>query len=189
MYTNKIIVRLFMKKILHLSGFILLLSLIAPLSCFAADLPVWELGARAGYSFETKDHHAQQYDLFLRRELPLSWNISDNYRVGSRVEASAGTLTTPEATGFVGSLGPDVYLEVVGIVRIHGGTRLSLITEQRFGNKNLGGPVQFTTHGGVSVNVGSRFTVGYRFQHMSNAHFYDSNPGINSNMLEVGFRF
>jgi hypothetical protein len=178
-----------MKNTWNLFAVILFLTLVVPLSSYAANLSLWEVGTRAGYSFEKKDHDAQQYDVFLRRELPLSWKLSDNFLVGSRAEASAGILTTRANTGFVGSLGPDVYLEVAGIARIHGGSRLTLISEQKFGDKNLGGAVQFTTHGGVSFNVGSHLTLGYRFQHISNAHLYEQNPGINSNMLEVGFRF
>jgi hypothetical protein len=56
-------------------------------------------------------------------------------------------------------------------------------------DENLGGPVQFTSHIGVNLNFTRHFTMGYRLQHMSNGVLYDSNPGLNLHMIEVGYRF
>jgi hypothetical protein len=39
------------------------------------------------------------------------------------------------------------------------------------------------------VSLGGGVQLGYRWQHMSNANIYDSNPGVNVHMLSLTYRF
>jgi hypothetical protein len=69
------------------------------------------------------------------------------------------------------------------------GINPTVISEDAIGDEDLGGPLQFTSHIGLSYTVQQRFSIGYRFQHMSNAGIYSSNPGVNMHMLEIGYHF
>ena len=53
----------------------------------------------------------------------------------------------------------------------------------------LAGPIQFTSYIGLSYTLPQRVSIGYRFQHMSNASIYSSNPGVNLHMLKIGYHF
>jgi lipid A 3-O-deacylase len=59
----------------------------------------------------------------------------------------------------------------------------------KFGTEDFGESFQFTSEIGVSLNFCNRWTVGYRFQHMSNAGISNENPGLNTHTVELGFRF
>jgi lipid A 3-O-deacylase len=69
------------------------------------------------------------------------------------------------------------------------GINPTIISKHKFGDENLGGPIEFTSHIGINFNLGRHFTIGYRLQHMSNAVLYEHNPGLNMHMLEAGYRF
>ncbi|WP_440997757.1 acyloxyacyl hydrolase [Arhodomonas sp. SL1] len=45
--------------------------------------------------------------------------------------------------------------------------------------KDLGGPVQFTSHLGLEWSVGGGLITSLRIQHTSNARLYEQNPGVN----------
>nr|MBS0019647.1 acyloxyacyl hydrolase [Gammaproteobacteria bacterium] len=48
---------------------------------------------------------------------------------------------------------------------------------------------QFRLHAGADVNLARRISAGYRFQHMSNANTFETNPGLNLHMVEFAYRF
>ena len=93
-------------------------------------------------------------------------------------------------TAFVGSIGPGIY--ITGLkdkIIIFMGVNPTIISKHTFGDEDLGGPIQFTSHIGMDFNFIKRFTIGYRLQHMSNFVFYDANPGLNLHMIEIGYIF
>jgi hypothetical protein len=69
------------------------------------------------------------------------------------------------------------------------GCNPTYISRHRYGSQDLGGPLQFTSYIGVYWIITENFEIGYRFQHMSNAHLYDSNPGVNQHVISAGYRF
>lgn len=56
------------------------------------------------------------------------------------------------------------------------------------GGKDLGGPLEFRSGLEVAYDFAKGPTVGLLFYHLSNADFYDFNPGSNSLVLTLGFR-
>jgi hypothetical protein len=75
------------------------------------------------------------------------------------------------------------------MVELSMGINPTVISKDEFGDEELGGPFQFTSHIGLNVVFYDHYSLGYRLQHMSNAGFYDHNPGVNMHMLEVEYRF
>ncbi len=178
-----------MKRMLLLPSVVLLLLLIIPLTCYSADRPAWEIGGRAGYTFATKGKDVAEYEFFLRRDLPWQWQLSKNLRLGFRIEGALGFLNSNHDNDLIGSLGPDLWLDIGTVARVYGGGRIAYLDHRLLRENDFGGSFQAMEDGGISFFVGSQATVGYRFQHMSNGDLYSSNPGLNMHLLEVALRF
>jgi len=89
-----------------------------------------------------------------------------------------------------GSIGPGLYFNgFKDKISILMGVNPTVISKHTFGDEDLGGPIQFTSHIGIEFNFVRHFAIGYRFQHMSNFVFYDPNPGLNLHMIEIGYLF
>jgi hypothetical protein len=63
------------------------------------------------------------------------------------------------------------------------------LTRDTFGNKDFGDYFQFTSHIGFKWQITKKFSVGWRFQHMSNGGIAEPNPGVNLEVLSAGYTF
>jgi len=148
------------------------------------------LGLRAGISDNRNEEDFRQYEGYAAWNLPFSWELGAGWTLAAYLEANAGVLTGGGTTAFVASIGPGLYF--TGLrkrISIYLGVNPTIISRHRFGDDDLGGPFQFTSHIGIDFNIARHFAVGYRLQHMSNFVFYDSNPGLNLHMIEAVYRF
>lgn len=68
---------------------------------------------------------------------------------------------------------------------------ISLLTESKLGNRDFASSYQTGYHIGVGTRVGSksRYEIGYRFQHHSNAGMASPNPGINFHLLRFAYNY
>jgi hypothetical protein len=76
-----------------------------------------------------------------------------------------------------------------GILEISLGINPTIISKHKFRDEKLGGPIQFTSHVGLNFIFADHVHIGYRLQHMSNGIIYEHNPGLNTHMIELGYRF
>ncbi|GAB4388463.1 MAG: hypothetical protein Kow0025_07890 [Thermodesulfovibrionales bacterium] len=53
----------------------------------------------------------------------------------------------------------------------------------------MGGPVRFTAHLGLAFHPLGGLGVGYRFERICNASLHESNPGLDSHMFGLSYRF
>jgi hypothetical protein len=152
---------------------------------------VWRsIGLRAGVDDNRNDEDFKQYESFATWSLPWNWHSFSNWTIGTYLEANAGMLRGGGDSAFVGSIGPGIYFTgCKEIIDISVGINPTIISKHKFGDENLGGPVQFTSHIGLNLNFTRHFTIGYRLQHMSNGVLYENNPGLNMHMIEMGYRF
>jgi hypothetical protein len=155
------------------------------------------IGLRGGINDNRNEEDFEQYEGFATWNLPWSWQWDSGWALGTYIEANAGVLTADGESGFVGSVGPGLYISIKEMVELSMGINPTVISKDEFGDEELGGPFQFTSHIGlnftshIGLNVVfyDHYSLGYRLQHMSNAGFYDHNPGVNMHMLEVEYRF
>jgi len=64
----------------------------------------------------------------------------------------------------------------------------ALITEDKIGDHNFGGPFQFAAHSGLSYKITSKFLVGYRLYHLSDTGIFDGKD-LNRHLLELSVYF
>jgi lipid A 3-O-deacylase len=151
-----------------------------------------EAGLRAGASFNEEDESFNQYDMFVRYGLPWSWVWGEALQVDTNVAASMGVLEGGDDAGIVGTLG---FEFVFGSARgkcpfeVRAGSALTLISEDQYGDEDLGGPVQFTHHISLHYWFLENLSAVARVQHMSNAGLYDENPGLDMIMIGLLCRF
>jgi hypothetical protein len=150
----------------------------------------WQAGGRLGFDDGRNDEDFFQAEVFFAHlvPLPIARDAPLSFRIA--LEGSAGVIGADNEEGLVAAAGPGL---AIGLwhdrLMVKAGVSPTFISEDRFGKEDLGGPVQFTSHVGLSAGLYRGLHVGYRFQHMSNAGLYDRNPGLNLHMLEVAWRF
>ena len=153
--------------------------------CHAQDYLV---GVRGGGTFENGNF--QQAEAFGGVYLPWLFGSKSRFNFRLRVEASAGFLENRGDAGFVGTTGPVLEFRKGKFpVTLDAGVNLTALSRYNYESRNLGGWFQFTDHVGLNWHITQQFTVGWRFQHMSNAGIYKANPGLNQMMLTTSYSF
>ena len=156
----------------------------------SGDIALRSIGFRGGVNDNGNDEDFHQYESFITWSLPWDRNWDSGWSLETYLEGNAGLLRGGEESAFVGSIGPGICFTIFKeIIDISMGINPTIISKHKFGDENLGGPIEFTSHIGLNFNLGRHFTIGYRLQHMSNAVLYKHNPGLNMHMLEAAYRF
>jgi hypothetical protein len=73
-------------------------------------------------------------------------------------------------------------------MELEAGFRPAWLTDHLYGDDDYGGDLQFLSHAGIVLRL-SRFTLSYRYLHMSNAGLYSENDGLNLHLFGLGARF
>jgi hypothetical protein len=151
----------------------------------------WEsVGVRSGYSATTIRKAFHQTEAFVLADLPWGWDLSSTWRLQSRLDLSAGWLSGQDDDGFVATGGLELVLKRLHFpLSFEAGLSPTILSRYKFGDFDMGIPLQFTSHAGLQLDLGSRFRLGYRIQHMSNGRLSTSNPGLNLHMLGISYRF
>jgi lipid A 3-O-deacylase len=146
-------------------------------------------GIRAGFTDRSSEKYFSKYEAFVTFSLPWKWRNQQIWILGTFVEINAG-LVISEGNAFLGSVGPGIYLMTPGKgVAIVAGVFPTYLGQSKFGTEDFGETFQFVSEIGVNLDFCRNWTVGYRFQHMSNAGIASENPGLNMHMIELGYHF
>jgi hypothetical protein len=180
----------FMQLKLHWMILVLLFVSLAIRPAAGNEILLRSIGLRGGIDDGRNDESFNQYEGFATWKLPWTHPWGSGWTLGINFEANAGVLSGGGQSAFVGSIGPGIL--IIGFrekINISMGINPTVISKHEFGDEDLGGPIEFTSHIGLNLNIARHFTIGYRLQHMSNAVIYDANPGLNLHMIEMGYRF
>jgi hypothetical protein len=157
-----------------------------------AGRSTWEAGLRAGSSFNNEDESFDQYDMYVSFGLPWSWQWGRAIQVDTNLTTGVGVLEGGGDAGVAGSLGFEFVFGSPGgkhLFGIRAGSALTLISEDKYGDEDFGGPVQFTHHISLYYWFLENLSVVARIQHMSNAGIYSENPGLDLVMLAMVYKF
>ncbi|HEU5126165.1 MAG TPA: acyloxyacyl hydrolase [Verrucomicrobiae bacterium] len=175
-----------MNKTKQLSVFLTIVAL----SSSAQEWKLDSAGVRVGTSINNRSDTFRQVEGTLNLRLPWQWDLGSGWQLGTRLDFSGGWLHGEGENAVIGTLGPSAILSWKDFpVSLDVGSSPTLISRHHFGNRDFGGAFQFTTHAGLNWDLARHVSVGYRYQHMSNAGLFDSNPGLNLHLLSVSYRF
>ena len=134
------------------------------------------------------------FELYYRQSAPgMQSAVLD--RVGlrqwnARWDMVLGVWSGDHRDTAVAAIGPAIERRLAGApVRLSLGLQPALISRHDGNGKDLGGPLQFTSHIGVAWVPAGGLVLGLRLQHTSNARFYNSNPGVDIASVEIGYSF
>lgn len=148
-----------------------------------------ELGLRGGSNAKCLNESFTVAEIYFLKNLPWHKELSPSTRVYTRLDAGAGFIGSNDDEGGWLALGGDVVLSLAeGLWEVEVGFRPTFMTEHRYDDVDFGGPLHFSSHAGVNLNVG-KVALGYRYMHTSNAGIYGDNPGLDLNLVGMGVRF
>ena len=138
-----------------------------------------------------RDFDADKFELDARFSLPWSWRSASGWTLSSGLAAGLGA---DGASALAASVGPTLTLRWARwALIIDGGVSPTFISRDQFNDFDLGGQFHFTSHIGVSYGFATAqsqstsFSIGYRFQHISNAGLDSFNPGLDFHLLELRY--
>lgn len=165
-----------------------LLLLLFPMTSWSLDTTM-ELGVRGGQDSSDDLEDLATGEIYYLQTLPWQAELNPRTKLSTRLDAGVGYLRADSRSGGWLAVGVDA---VVGIMddrwELEGGFRPTWLFESEIAGEDFGGPVQFSSHVGATLNLG-QVAFSYRFQHISNASIYDCNPGINLHLVGLGVRF
>jgi len=179
---------IFLKSgILHLASFCVLLSV--PLA-HSEEFRLESAGLRYGFSARAHTSGFKQSDVFVNLNLPWSWDILSRWHLQSRLDCCAGWLGGNGQDAAIFACGPSLLLQRDHMpLSFEFGSAPALLTRDTFGSEDLGSLIQFESYAGLDLNLGRHTRLGYRYQHLSNAHLDRHNPGLNMHAIQVSWRF
>ncbi|MCA1791267.1 MAG: acyloxyacyl hydrolase [Thioalkalivibrio sp.] len=176
-----------MKRIGHsflICAMVALLSslMITPMAHAQKD----HFGVRIGGSANSGSEQFTVGEIYLRHALPWTWRPSTHWRLTTHLEGGAAVLDGRGNTGAALSVGPVGVWDRDGARwRFEIGIKPTVLSEDRYGSRDLGGHFHFTSHLGIRYQLHPRFSVGYRVQHISNAGISSPNPGLDLHLLTL----
>ena len=164
------------------------MTLVGP--AWGEDTNYPSIGLRGGVSTSQAEDPFWQTEFFSTWDLPWKITSSTNWILKPRLELAAGLIQGNGTEGFIGSLGPElVFGHKQFPVILVGGLSLTGLSRDKFKERDLGFPLEFTSHLGLEWTFLEHWKLGYRFQHMSNAGLGHSNPGLNMSMISLQYQF
>lgn len=149
----------------------------------------FDTGFRYGVSDHRNEEYFRKYEFFFNWYLPWAWRPKSGWILASRVDFTGAALSAAGTTGFLGSLGPSLAVRKTGwIVGIDLGVSPAFLSEAWYGKEDLSGHFQFLTHAGISLFPIRNLSIGYEYQHVSNADIQQPNPGLNMHNIEISYR-
>lgn len=148
------------------------------------------VGVRGGFSANESSREFNEAQAFMNWSLPWSWDLGKKWHLDPRLDLSVGWLGDNSHDAVIGSVGPSLALGREGLpVALEGGISPTFLSRTHFASKDFEPSVQFTTHVGLRWDFARHWSVGYRFEHMSNAGLAAHNPGLNMHIFGVSYRF
>lgn len=165
-----------------------LLFLFLPTSTWSLGTTM-ELGVRGGIDSTTRHENYTAGELYYLLDLPWQKQLGSNITLSTRLDSGVGYLhTNSQDSGWLAVGGDVVFSLLDDVWELEGGFRPTWLFRHEIGEDDFGGPVQFSSHVGTTLNFG-QFSLSYRYQHISNSDLYNENPGLDLHLIGLGLRF
>ncbi len=156
-----------------------------------------EIGIRGGFNMEyiaippTEKEDFEQFDVFGAISLPKHYSYDSGWEIRFRMNGSLGVLRGDGDLGFIGTVSPGiVFWYPDWNISINGGPGFAYVSREKYGEQDLGGPIQIVGQGGLTYYVTEHVGIGWRFHHISDAGIWGSdNRGVDVNLFELSYKF
>lgn len=147
------------------------------------------VGFRLGLDDEEGDHFTG-YEAFGTFEPFWSWDLSERNTLATTLETAVGVIRGNSDTAGYLRFGAAAHLSLGELpLSVTVNTGIQVLTEDTFGNFDLGGNFNFSSGIGIDWHLNEDWIVAYRFQHTSNASLYDTNPGLDLHSFSIAYKF
>ena len=147
-------------------------------------------GVRYGFGEGSLARNFQEAEALADFTLPWKWDLGKSWEVKPRLGFSLGALGNDHRTAVVGSVGPMISLGPVDPpFAFDVGFSPTGLSEDNFVSRKVGGLFQIRSWFGLTWTFDRRLSIGYHFQHMSNAGLEKDNQGMNMHTFSVAYRF
>lgn len=156
----------------------------------AAGDPTFDVSARIGFDAYSDVEYFHLYEIDGRVGFSPYIEWGGGWSLRPALVGAASVLNAAGENGFMAGIGPRLELTFPwhGLTAYATG-RPSVLSEYQYGNVDLGGWFTFATDVGIRINLGEYLMIGYVWEHISNANIYNSNPGVNFNVIELSLKF
>lgn len=151
--------------------------------------PWYALGAFGSADDDTGAGSYQQYEIYGLREFSWQAELGPIEMTSSLFAGFGWYEQAGDALEYVTVGNVFNFTKPGSMVSLEVGARPGWLFDYESPGRNFGGHLTFFDHIGVMVQPLPEVTLGYRFQHMSNASLYKENPGINMHLLDLRFHF
>ncbi len=156
----------------------------------AGEFRLDSAGVRGGSSLNHGGSSYNELQGFMNWNLPWSWDLGKDWHLQSRLDFSAGWLGNRGTDAAIGTVGPSLVLRRERLpLSLEAGTGPTLLSRHVFPADDLGSALQFSTFVGLNWDFAKHWSVGYRFDHISNGGLSSPNPGLRMHLLSLSYRF
>ena len=164
---------------------------------YSEEIVLEVVGFRGGLNSKTfgipptEKENFVQYDVFAAVALPGHWKYDSGWEISFRMNGSMGLLRGGGNEGFISTLSPGiVFRKPEWRLTIDGGPGVAFLSQEKYGRQDIGGPVQIVGHGGLSIDLTEKVSIGWRFHHISDAGLYGGkNRGVDLHLYELTYKF
>ena len=149
-----------------------------------------QLSLRGGFSATRTHQDFQTYLLGASWDFPIAKERTGPWCITAQIDTSLGILRNPDDTAALLTFGPAVQIGHRDFpLRLDVACCPTLLSDHHFGPVDFGLGFQFTSSIGLTWQISPHWTIGYRFQHMSNASLSRNNPGLELHQFSASFCF
>jgi hypothetical protein len=164
------------------------LALAAPAK--AEDFPLKGLGLEYSVENYRDGHDMDNYAIYASLGTPWNWQLSDNFRLDTEIQSTAGDYKVNEDDFPYLSLGVNFRLRYSDFpLHVQFGTAPTYLFDDESETFDAGGNLHMTSHFGIISSPLAWLDLGLTYQHTSNAGTNKSNPGIDILSLDLSYRF
>jgi hypothetical protein len=147
-----------------------------------------QFGVRGGTDATGTEQSYSATELYLLYPLSWRWYVAGG-TLQPRLDGGIAWLISGNDHGGWLAAGANMVYSVDWLpVELEAGLRPVWMFETVYGREDFGGSLQFYSQIGAALRF-SRFALNYRFQHLSNAGIYGSNPGLNLHLFGISAKF
>ncbi|MBK1829468.1 acyloxyacyl hydrolase [Verrucomicrobiaceae bacterium R5-34] len=147
------------------------------------------VGMHGGTDAES-DISIENYEVFATVSTHHVWKLGEQTKLTLKFEGAVGALINEDDTAIYARIGPQLVLSSDALpLSLVASSGPAYLTDHTFENLDLGGGFQFISSIGFDWEINDHWSLGYRWNHISNAGIHDENPGLNLHTIGFSYQF